>query len=76
VLALSVVWLLELLLVAFLVSLYMAYCLLDKLQSHPRLNSYTILFYLRASLYFVLCLISIGWYAFSLGELPDLTASR
>jgi transcriptional regulator with XRE-family HTH domain len=69
VLSLSVSWLLGLLLITLLISLYMAYCLLDKLQSHAKLNSFTILFYLRAFLYFVLCLISIGWYAFSLGEL-------
>jgi transcriptional regulator with XRE-family HTH domain len=69
VLTLSVPWLLGLLLITFLISLYMAYCLLDKLQPHPRLNSFTILFYLRALLYFVLCLSSIGWFAFSLGEL-------
>jgi transcriptional regulator with XRE-family HTH domain len=67
--ALRVPWLLGLLLAILLISLYMAYCLLDKLQPHPRLNSFTLLFYLRAFLYFVLCLICIGWYANSLAEL-------
>jgi transcriptional regulator with XRE-family HTH domain len=67
--ALSVRWLLFLLAVIFLISLYMAHHLLDELKPHPRLNSYTILFYLRAFLYFLLCLICIGWYAYSLNEL-------
>jgi hypothetical protein len=68
-LALRVRWLLGLLLLTFVVSLYMGYRILDNLRPHPRLNSYSILFYLRAFLYFLLCLICIGWYAYSLSEL-------
>jgi transcriptional regulator with XRE-family HTH domain len=69
ILALSVRWLLLLLFTTFLISLYMGYRLLDNLRPHPRLNAYSILFYLRALLYFALCLICVGWYAYSLSEL-------
>jgi transcriptional regulator with XRE-family HTH domain len=69
ILALSVRWLLLLLFSTLLISLYMGYRLLDNLRPHPRLNAYSILFYLRALLYFALCLICVGWYAFSLSEL-------
>ena len=68
VLALSVRWLLGLLLAMLLISLYMGHVLLDSLQPNARLNSFTPLFYLRAFLYFLLCLVCIGWYAYSLSE--------
>jgi transcriptional regulator with XRE-family HTH domain len=68
-LALSVRCLLLLLLSLFVVSLVMAYPLLDNLRPHARLNNYTILFYLRAFLYFLSCLACIGWYAYSLSAL-------
>lgn len=67
-LALSVRWLLGLLLMMFLIALYMGAHLLENLRPHARLNSFTLLFYLRALLYFLLCLLSIGWYAYSLSE--------
>lgn len=69
IIALSVRWLLGLLLSTFLTSLYMGHVLLDRLQPHVRLNTFTILFYLRAFVFFLLCLIAIGWYAYSLSEL-------
>jgi transcriptional regulator with XRE-family HTH domain len=67
-LALSVRWLLGLLLTMFLIAWYMGAHLLDNLRPHARLNSFTLLFYLRAFLYFLLCLICVGWYAYSLSE--------
>jgi transcriptional regulator with XRE-family HTH domain len=67
-LALSVRWLLGLLLAMFLLALYMGTHLLDNLRPHARLNSFTLLFYLRALLCFLLCLLSIGWYAYSLSD--------
>jgi transcriptional regulator with XRE-family HTH domain len=67
-LALSVRWLLGLLLIMLLTALYMGARLLDNLRPDARLNSFTLLFYLRALLYFLLCLLCIGWYAYSLGE--------
>jgi len=69
VLALSVRWLLGLLLAMVLIAWYMGAHLLDNLRPHVRLNSFTLLFYLRAFLYFLLCLLCIGWYAYSLSEL-------
>lgn len=67
-LALSVRWLLGLLFATFLIAWYMGAHLLDNLRSHDQLNSFTLLFYLRAFLYFLLCLLCVGWYAFSLSE--------
>lgn len=67
-LALSVRCLLGLLLVMFLIAWYMGAYLLDNLRPNVRLNSFTLLFYLRARLYFLLCLLCIGWYAYSSSE--------
>ena len=74
VLALSVPCLLGLLLVMFLIALYMGAHLLESLRPQVQLNSFALLFYLRALLYFLLCLLCIGWYAYSLSELTSLTS--
>ncbi len=66
--ALSVRCLLGLLFIMFLIALCMGAYLLDNLRPHVRLNSFTLLFYLRAFLYFLLCLVCVGWYAYSLAE--------
>ncbi len=53
----------------FIIAGYMGAHLLDNLRPHARLNSFTLLFYLRALLYFLLCLVCIGWFAYALSEL-------
>ncbi len=67
-LALSVRWLLGLLLMMFLIALYMGAHLLESLRPHARLNSFMLLFYVRTLVYFLLCLLCIGWYAYSSSE--------
>lgn len=75
VLALSVACLLGLLLVMFLIALYMGAHLLENLRPDgQQLNSYMLLFYMRAFMYFLLCLLLIGWYAYSLSQLTSLTS--
>ncbi len=69
VIVLSVRIQLLLLLVIVAVSLYMGSKLLDRLRAHERLNHYTQLFYLRAVVYFLLSLISIGWYSYTTSQL-------
>jgi transcriptional regulator with XRE-family HTH domain len=52
-----------------LVSIPMGAHLMDNLKPHPKLNSFDILFFVRAVLYFALCFICLGWYFYSLGRL-------
>jgi transcriptional regulator with XRE-family HTH domain len=50
-------------------SLIMAARLLDNLRSHPRQNSFTSLFFVRAALYFLLVLVCLYWYSSEIGVL-------
>lgn len=51
------------------VSLVMAARLLDNLKAHPRQNSFTFLFFIRAALYFLLVLVCLYWYSSEIGVL-------
>lgn len=55
-------------LVAF--SLTMRGHILDRLPSSPHLNRYTLLFYVRAAVFFVLCIVCIAWFHVALSRLP------
>jgi hypothetical protein len=52
-----------------LISIPMGMWLMGTLGPHPRRNLYTILFYLRAAIYFLLLIICIVWYSSQLGAL-------
>lgn len=52
-----------------LLALPMAARLLENLKTHPGLNTYTALLYLRAVLYFLLILVCLIWYSSEIGSL-------
>jgi transcriptional regulator with XRE-family HTH domain len=45
--------------------------LLDNLEPHPAQNRFLTLFYLRALLYFAVCVICLVWYSYSLGHIGE-----
>jgi hypothetical protein len=53
-----------------LLAIPMAVRLLENLKSHPDLNRYTSLAYLRAVIYFLLALTCLFWYSAAIGGLP------
>jgi len=66
--ALNGATLLIVLAVVIVISIKMGSHLLDDMKPHPRLSYFTVLFYLRAFLYFLLASICVGWYVYSLGQ--------
>jgi hypothetical protein len=53
-----------------LLAIPMAVRLLENLRSHPGMNRYTSLAYVRAVLYFLLVLVCVFWYSAEIGALP------
>lgn len=66
--ALNGATLLIVLAVVIAMSIKMGSHLLDDMKPHPRLSYFTVLFYLRAFLYFLLAAICVGWYLYSLSQ--------
>ena len=68
--ALSPPWLWGAFLILGLLAIPMAARLIENLKSHPALNTYTALLYLRAIVYFVLVFICLIRYSSEIGALP------
>jgi hypothetical protein len=65
------IWLWGLLVVVMGVSVPMGAHLLENLKPGPDLNRYLGLFYGRAILCFVLCIVCLIWYSIAVGRAPD-----